>query len=199
LIGNNLKAVDGAAAGVWIEPRLGGEFGAVTLQVPKGFEAYGRIFHRARDGGWKPVRWSEVAEAFGTTVHREMQWHAIIGCASADELPSPKWPRDPPTGELDESQLKALCTVLASHTREPAACFFGLCVILGSVEDIVSPDEQPPLLELPLGRDHVVLHGALSAINQVDHAPSLIWPSDHSWCVCSEVDFDSTLVGGSAE
>ena len=29
-------------------------------------------------------------------------------------------------------------------------------------------------------------------------APNLIWPADQSWLVVSEVDFDSTLVGGSA-
>jgi hypothetical protein len=28
-------------------------------------------------------------------------------------------------------------------------------------------------------------------------APSLIWPADRSWFVASEVDFDSTVVGGS--
>lgn len=31
------------------------------------------------------------------------------------------------------------------------------------------------------------------------HAPNLIWPADRSWLVASEVDFDSTLVGGNAE
>ena len=30
-------------------------------------------------------------------------------------------------------------------------------------------------------------------------SPSLIWPQDRSWFVASEVDFDSTLVGGSRE
>jgi hypothetical protein len=30
-------------------------------------------------------------------------------------------------------------------------------------------------------------------------APNLIWPADRSWFVASEVDFDSTLVGGSAK
>jgi hypothetical protein len=29
-------------------------------------------------------------------------------------------------------------------------------------------------------------------------APNLIWPRDHSWFVASEVDFDSTLIGGRA-
>ncbi len=28
-------------------------------------------------------------------------------------------------------------------------------------------------------------------------SPQLTWPSDHAWCVATEVDFDSTLVGGS--
>ncbi|MEJ7741811.1 MAG: hypothetical protein WKF73_04215 [Nocardioidaceae bacterium] len=28
-------------------------------------------------------------------------------------------------------------------------------------------------------------------------SPQLTWPSDHAWCVAAEVDFDSTLVGGS--
>lgn len=28
-------------------------------------------------------------------------------------------------------------------------------------------------------------------------SPQLIWPADHSWCVATEIDLDSTLVGGS--
>jgi hypothetical protein len=57
-----------------------------------------------------------------------------------------------------------------------------------------------------LDRDHIVLAGSLSAIDWLDPAewwfrqlPNLIWPLDHSWLVASEVDFDSTLVGGSTE
>ncbi|WP_345763207.1 hypothetical protein [Diaminobutyricibacter sp. McL0608] len=29
------------------------------------------------------------------------------------------------------------------------------------------------------------------------HTPQLLWPADHAWCLASEIDFDSTLVGGS--
>ncbi len=28
-------------------------------------------------------------------------------------------------------------------------------------------------------------------------SPNLFWPADHAWCVASEIDFDSTVVGGS--
>ena len=31
VLGEDLEVTDGAAAGAWIRPRLGGEFGAVTL------------------------------------------------------------------------------------------------------------------------------------------------------------------------
>jgi len=27
--------------------------------------------------------------------------------------------------------------------------------------------------------------------------PSLLWPDDHAWCLATEIDFDSTLIGGS--
>ena len=30
-------------------------------------------------------------------------------------------------------------------------------------------------------------------------SPNLIWPANHTWLVASEIDFDSTLVGGSAK
>jgi hypothetical protein len=63
-----------------------------------------------------------------------------------------------------------------------------------------------PRLELP-GRDYVLLSGPLSASTQIGdpgldgfapQSPNLLWPADHAWFLASEVDFDSTLVGGSA-
>lgn len=26
--------------------------------------------------------------------------------------------------------------------------------------------------------------------------PQLIWPADHAWAIATEIDFDSTLIGG---
>jgi hypothetical protein len=213
----NLTVTDGAAAGAWIEPMLGGRFGAVTLQVPKGFEAYARVFHPAMDSAGNSVTWAEVAKICGTTPHPEMQWHAILGLDDADELRASyapgdgsgvKWAgSDPPIGGMDIETLDALCEVLASHTADPAQCLFGLCTIHGWV-DSRPTIPSPPLLELPMGRSHIVLTGPLSAVDQIGwdwdahlrhrEPPDLIWPADHSWFVASEVDFDSTLIGGSA-
>ena len=83
MLSDDLKVTDGASAGAWIRPRLGGEFGAITLQVPKGYEAYARVFHPARDAERCTARWAEVADALGRTAHREMQWHALVGSSDS--------------------------------------------------------------------------------------------------------------------
>ena len=30
------------------------------------------------------------------------------------------------------------------------------------------------------------------------HSPSILWPEDHAWVLATEIDFDSTLIAGSA-
>jgi hypothetical protein len=30
-------------------------------------------------------------------------------------------------------------------------------------------------------------------------SPNLLWPADRSWCLATEIDFDSTLIGGPQE
>jgi hypothetical protein len=236
---DNLKVINGAAVGAWIKPRLGGDFGTVTLEVPRGFEAYARVFHPAFDPQGNPVSWAKVANACGTIPHRQMQWHAILGLDEVDQLGDsygpndpnrPKWAgSNPQTGAMDLDKLDVLCKILASHTVDPERYCFGLCTIQGWEESLPADDLQP-LLRLPDGRDYIVLCGPLSAVDQITFdwsgpphmtfgarnmserglatpassrfwrrgAPNLMWPLDHSSFVASEVDFDSTLVGGSA-
>jgi len=70
-------------------------------------------------------------------------------------------------------------------------------------------------VELP-GRNYLLFEGSLRALARSlsagldrggwvvseflwQQSPNLFWPADHAWCVASEIDFDSTLVGGSSE
>ena len=56
------------------------------------------------------------------------------------------------------------------------------------------------------GRDYLLFSGPLEAAMDLGHwpsldwfvpqSPSLIWPTDNSWRVATEVDFDSTLIAG---
>jgi len=157
-----------------------------------------------------------------------MQWHAVLGVA----LGGSRWAGvSPPIGEMDVQTLDVLCRILAVHTADPMRCFFGLCTLEDWLDSFAA-DELQALLELPCGRDYIVLEGPLPAVDQIAYdwsgasssrltlaadevggllpepdssellrrrAPNLIWPADHAWLAVSEVDFDSTLVGGSAE
>ncbi len=232
MLGSDLRVVDGASHGAWIEPALGGGWGAVTNQVPKLFEAYARIFHPASDDRGNAVTWAEVARRLGRTAHAGMQWHQIVGTADTFGIDGSDWSGGIPSlGEMEIDDLDRLCSVLGEHTADPERCYFGLCEIDHHplVDAIEAEQGKQARLELPMGRDHLVLAGPLAAVAQIGDtdppglvwavavdaggsrerpepdptdpfwrdAPSLIWPADRSWFVASEVDFDSTLVGGS--
>lgn len=226
---DELKQVDGAATGAWIEPGFDGWGGKVKQQIPQIYSAYARIFHPACDEAGNPVSWGEVAATLGTTAHREMQWHALVGARDYWNSNGSRWPGgNPNISELEEAPLAALCEILAQHTTTPRECFFGISTIHGGVEESF-PDE--PLLRHP-HRDFAVLVGPLSAAGKIEiestaatsigfavlvatddepppdlepepggwgQAPNLIWPQDRTWFVATEYDFDSTLVGGSSQ
>ena len=234
MLGDDLRAVDGAEVGAWIEPALTGERGAVTNFVPKVFEAYARVLHPATDQNGEAVAWAEVARRLGRIAHPGMQWHQIVGTSDTFGQEGSDWPGNIPwLGEMEPADLDRLCAILTEHTADPDRCYFGLCVINHHplVDKIESEQGRHSRLELPMGRDHLVLSGPLPTVVQIGdtdppglfwvvqvepgedapterpepdptdpfwrNSPNLIWGADRSWFVASEVDFDSTLVGGS--
>ncbi|WP_432489147.1 hypothetical protein [Kineococcus sp. SYSU DK018] len=74
--------------------------------------------------------------------------------------------------------------------------------------EVVEDALNAPRLSLP-GREYLLfagpLHAALGMGDRVTddwflpQSPNLLWPADRSWCLASEIDFDSTLIGGPAE
>lgn len=69
---------------------------------------------------------------------------------------------------------------------------------------------EGPTLELP-GREYFTFSCTLATADEPSRhdewrtgdlagwqSPQLLWPLDRSWCVATEVDYDSTLVGGPA-
>lgn len=221
--------VDGAAAGAWIGSLLEGWGGKVKAQIPQMYDAYVRIFHPASDEKGNPVRWEEVAGVLGSTAHREMQWHAIVGSYDSSNFEGSKWSGgDPNISELDEEALEALCAILGRHTGSSELSYVGISTIHAGVEETFP---EATLFRLP-HRDFVVLAGPLSAVDRIavsdsyaigftfraavpagedppprpepsayvwKVSPNLIWPESRAWFVATEYDFDSTLVGGSRE
>jgi hypothetical protein len=64
-----------------------------------------------------------------------------------------------------------------------------------------------PRVSLPQ-RDYFLLEGPLDAATElgwllggrsfVPQSPNLFWPDDRAWCVATEIDLDSTYIGGSS-
>jgi len=221
---DQVRVLDDVTPADWLAERMAGRRGTVTQTVPSGFAAYARILHPAGGPDNEPVTWAQVAETTGRQVHPTVQWHALVGAADVWDNVGGLWPHARPQwGNLAIPQLAALCEVLAVNTTTPDGCFFGLwegwaqlhgspaVAHLGSDEPVPSAltdtEHASPRLRLP-GRDYFVMHGPISATldfawyDGVDawwsQSPNLFWPQDRAWCVATEIDFDCTLVGGSA-
>jgi hypothetical protein len=212
---------------MWIAPQLAGDFGAVGRTVPRSYPAYARICHPVADAEGRPISWSEVAAATGRQAHRLMQWHALVGSNDSLILAGSLWRgSNPQRGNLAPEALIALCRLLGDNTATAAECFFCLwdgygwiagtptaarvsavsvaCHCEPSRKQAFSAEElSRPRVTLP-HRSYLLLAGPLPAAAQIvwppfRQSPNLFWPADRAWCAATEVDFDSTLVGGTPQ
>jgi hypothetical protein len=123
------------------------------------------------------------------------------------------WPGGTPsTGSLTQHALEVLCPLLRKRTKDAKHCFavwIGWGGLHKSVSAPISLDDlRHPALVLP-HREYVVLTGPLSAAvllaasadvrPRLRAAPNLFWPADRAWFAGSDVDIDSTVIGGTAE
>jgi hypothetical protein len=219
----DLEIVDGPAVGGWIEPEMTGPPGSVTGSVPARFGSYVRILHPASLEGAN-VTWRQVADELGRAVHPLAQWDAIVG-ASRYNNERPDWPGSMPrVGKLEKQLLGPLLDTLAEHTDTPDRAYFGIWTgmtwgkitptpassgggpSLRSTDDLsfAFPDELVARRPLRASREYTLLKGGLDAGVRVQgwlspSSPNVIWPEDRPWFLASEIDFDSTLVGGTEE
>ncbi|MFG2859512.1 hypothetical protein [Streptomyces sioyaensis] len=223
---SRLRPVGDAAAADWVVARVGPFGSGVGAFVPHGFEAYARILHPASASDESPVTWAEVAAWSGRVVHPRVQFRALATPASEVRAAKP-WEEDPDPGTLPPATLAALCDVLARHTTSGDHCWFcawdgyestsgGRATLTftskeegdGQPEPGLLPPEFPsgivkgPRVELP-ERSYLLLEGPLDAAGELamslaPQSPNLFWPDDRSWCVATEIDLDSTYLGGTA-
>jgi hypothetical protein len=97
----------------------------------------------------------------------------------------------PLRGELEPSLLRALVAHLAARTATPDDCGLGTWEGWGDLD--VSPFGAT--LELPL-RTYLLAEGPIARALELGRSPNLLWPRDRAWFPATEIDFDSTLVGG---
>lgn len=208
-----------SSAARWLTLELADfDSGTVVSIVPDAFDAYVRILHPGRifDGTspeGRPVTWGEIARAEGRKVSANAQWHSSEGAVDSQYVIGANWGGSGPEISLGKEVLGSLCGVLANNTAEVERCYFGVWTGWGAEDDYAAlwqvvgtrSGAEIPQFGLPrhAGRDYLLLCGPLkSALELVETdlmhtSPNYIWPSDRAWCLVTDIDLDSTLVGGS--
>lgn len=154
--------------------------------IPKGFEAYARLFHPAyqkteRPGEGKQVRWAEIATCNGRTVHPEMQFHRIACLPESAMYSNPEWGTPPWRGSLPSEQGKALVRLLRGFTTSPEHCYYCLWEGCGWIDE----DFYRGKPRVNLGEPHLLFRGPLIGElfpDRLNKSPNLWWPADRAWC-----------------
>jgi hypothetical protein len=199
----NLVAVDDLRPAQWLISGIPSFTHDVTSLLPADFSAYARVFHPAYNGT-ETVSWTHIARTNNKIVHPQMQFTRLLGHASRfaagyRETQQDVFDAAPQVGELPAVSAEALARTLARHTRAHDCCWFAVWNGWGQL-DLA---QEFPAFELP-GRAYYLGRGPITAITQFTDTVStgnlpcsLWWPDDHAWCVATDIDLDSTYVGGS--
>ena len=211
-----IRIPDDASSASWIEPELHEVFGAVCSVVPARYPAYARIFHPGYSSGGDPVSWGSVARTTGRTMHPLAQWHALIGSPDPDDLSDSRWSGgQPDRGALPQQVWTSLRHIIGREMHLSEECLGALWTGWGTFSAWLAqlatgfPGSAEnvglPWLSLPpfAGRDYLLIRTGLENVERVveiepvERLPSMIWPEGRSWFLATDIDFDSTLVGGS--
>ena len=195
----------------------------VASLVPAVFESYARILHPVRvPYGQDPVLWKSIAERNKKTAHPLMQFNCIDGFPIQAGSPGTR-DVEPGVGSLEENCFHALVEVLSNYTSTAESCWFCLWDGFGNLSPggsarLVSISEfgrepkassntveQPDYVESPRvetsHREYILFSGELDAASgflefPMGQSPNIWWPDDRAWCVATEIDLQSTYVGG---
>ncbi|MWV74599.1 hypothetical protein [Rathayibacter rathayi] len=152
--------------------------------VPKRYPAYARVFHPV-----SPDSWVDSAGAAGIAFTPTIQWDDIVRYS-----PDSRQLHSPRRGTLESAESETLAEVLSAFTSSPDECWFGVWEGWG--------DAFPPPAAVKfrwLIRDlHLVKGAVVEAPLVSSRGATVWWPADQSWFVATEVDYDSTIVAGSA-
>lgn len=207
------------SSGRWVEGGLDQTFATVGSLMPSGFAAYVRLFHPARGANGERVRWADVAEWSGRTVHPLMAFDRVKVPRAGSGKGIPPWRQDPLEGTLDRETVAALAGFLRPFAQTSERSFFaiwegygqftpGAMSLLTSGGEGVHRGPPKEVLEAErirgVGRNYVLYAGPISSVTSFfvgfwSASPNIWWPQGREWCVATDIDLDSTYVGGSED
>ena len=115
----------------------------------------------------------------------------------------PGWRREgddgPELGALPETVAVPLKAILTLHTPPAEQCWFGIW----SGWAFYYKSEVPKSLSIDTGyREWLLYTGPLEAVGfqffqRADKTANVIWPAGRTWFLATEIEFDTTYIGGS--
>lgn len=175
----------------------------VSDLMPGGFSGYVRLFHsvgrqevdgaRASFRQLRRVRWAALCAEVGLAFEATLSPQAVHDALMVRYGVPHQWPFEqygPVEGTLDAEQRQALVELLAGMTpRGEAWLAYYDPSALGWTRQAELRQGDPTLIE-QLTR---------ASWNTLGVTPTLWWPATRAWCVHTDWDRWSTLVGGSRE
>jgi hypothetical protein len=122
-----------------------------------------------------------------------MQLGALTGNAYEHATQPGVFESEPEVGYLPEELRQALVAALRRHTTTPDRCWFAVWEGYGGLGHDV---RSGATFDVP-GRRYYVLAGPIECVAGFADGPNLWWPDDRAWCVATEVDLNTTYIGGS--
>ncbi|MDE2785217.1 MAG: hypothetical protein OXL37_00995 [Chloroflexota bacterium] len=214
----NLRFLTDVSPGRWVEESFPFAFASVCALVPGGYEGYARVLHPAWGASDRMVPWSAVAAWSGRVYHPQMSFVGISSPVPGHGADPSPWDHDPNHGSLDEEVAAQLLPLLAQFTDTPEQCYFGIWEGYGQYSGgatMLTSDGSGRPLPMPRDirraqrirgsdRNYLLYTGELHDItafyaNFLSEPPNIWWPADRTWFVATDIDLDSTYVGGSHE
>ena len=223
-----LQAVTDVSPAQWLVDAVSGDDLSVGGLVSPAFERYVRILHPvATSYSGYESRWSEIAALTGRQMHRLVEFESLIG-VSRDDKRGADYEAEIGSLDkrLYDQMLTRLSAHTTTPDTTWFCLWDGWGWVeggeaMGVVSASTGPGAPPPPTVPPAfdpaimkgprvsipGREYVLLRGPIDSweslferpeIHEVWQSPSLMWPDDRSWCLVTEIDFDSTYIGGSA-
>jgi hypothetical protein len=202
-----MNAVDNPGPGQWLVEDGISHSDRIGLHVPRRFTSVVRVLHTvARASETLPrLRWEEVAGTLGTELTATTTWADLTEAYRARPAieQSGDWQIDLDLGCLPREQAEVLASFLGAHTVPQSECWFAVWEGWARLRHeflsaplIDYPDRPMRLLTGEVGDAAVNL---ASTANDPYLSANCWWPDDRAWCVVTDVDGDSTYVGGSPE
>lgn len=184
--------------------------------VSKRYAAFVRILHPAESADGGLVTWGAIANAVGLAIHAEVQWQSLQHKLTPDIVERLGFKEDgrgfaPNEGDLPVPLLRRLFPLLAAHSEDPI-CMAAYWIGWGGVDKWPAPRICIP--QRHSDWEYGLYRGTLAdilaqrelgcsgetlgwSVGPLKFSPNFLWPLDRAWLLGTDVDFDSTVVGGS--